>query len=305
MISARRLKFLSLALLMSGGTVVLTQQWMHQAVRKASAEAAASAGPRAPAAGSEVLVASAPLTAGAIIKPGQVRWQAWPAGASTAGYLTQANTQLDQMNGAVVRTSVDAGEPLTAARVVQPGDRGFLAAVLKPGYRAVTINVTAATGVAGFALPGDHVDLILGMSAPAANGDRRIGSVTVLQDVRVLAMDQRGAQAKTGDPKKDVITPQTATLEVTPKGAEIIETATQMGPLSLSLRSLADPQAAVPLAREVTHTNLAEVLGLPANTGTKPRPAARAAAPRAPSVQLFRGAQSVSISTSSSQGGAS
>ncbi|MDE2486064.1 MAG: Flp pilus assembly protein CpaB, partial [Alphaproteobacteria bacterium] len=250
MLSARRLKFLSLALLMSGGTVVLTQQWLHQAVRKASAEAAAQAGPRGPAAGSQVLVAATALPAGQIIRPGQVRWQPWPAGASTAGYMTQATTRLDQMNGAVVRANVDAGEPLSASRLVQPGDRGFLAAVLKPGYRAVTVNVTAASGVAGFVQPGDHVDLILSRAlANTGGGDRRFVSETVLQDVRVLAMDQRGADARTADPQKDVIVPQTATLEVTPKGAEIVAVSSQLGPLSLSLRSLAEPATPVPLDR--------------------------------------------------------
>jgi pilus assembly protein CpaB len=301
LLSIRRLKFLSLALLMSGGTVVLTQQWMHQTVRKANLEAASKAQP-APAAAVQVAVAAAPLAAGTILKPGQVRWQAWPAGATTAGYMTQASTRLDQLNGAVVRTAVDAGEPLTAARVVQPADRGFLAAVLRPGYRAVTVNVTAATGVAGFVMPGDHVDLILSRALPAAGAERRFVSETVLQDVRVLAMDQRGGQAATGDPKKDVVVPQTATLEVTPKGAEIVAVTTQLGPLALALRSLAEPQTPAPLERTVTHTTDAEATGAPARAAAPPaRAAPRAARPAA--VEVVRGVQS-SFVTASAPGAA-
>jgi len=298
LLSARRLKFLSLALLMSGGTVVLTQQWLHEAVRKASVEAAAKASPAAAAAGPQVLVAATALPAGAIVKPGQVRWQAWPVNAPTAGYFTGANAKLDQMNGAIVRSSVDAGEPLTASRIVQPGERGFLAAVLQPGYRAVTVTVTASTGVAGFVMPGDRVDLILSRSLEGGGPQRRFVSETVLQDVRVLAMDQRAAQAK-----KDVTIPQTATLEVTPKGAEIIAVTSQVGPLSLSLRSLAEPQAAVSQARLVTHTSDAEATQVAA---ARPAPVHHAAPSRAAVapqavVQVFRGAQSSLVST----GGAS
>ena len=275
MLSARRLKFLSLALLMSGGTVVLTQQWLHEAVRKASVEAAAKASPAAAAAGPQVLVAATALPAGAIVKPGQVRWQAWPVNAPTAGYFTGANAKLDQ-----------------------PGERGFLAAVLQPGYRAVTVTVTASTGVAGFVMPGDRVDLILSRSLEGGGPQRRFVSETVLQDVRVLAMDQRAAQAK-----KDVTIPQTATLEVTPKGAEIIAVTSQVGPLSLSLRSLAEPQAAVSQARLVTHTSDAEATQVAA---ARPAPVHHAAPSRAAVapqavVQVFRGAQSSLVST----GGAS
>ncbi|HEX3700480.1 MAG TPA: Flp pilus assembly protein CpaB [Phenylobacterium sp.] len=312
LLSTRRLKFLSVAILLSGGSVVLTQQWLHQAVRKASFEARTRTGPAAPAAGTQVLVAATPLQAGAILKPGQVRWQAWPAGAATTGYLTQANTGLDQMNGAVVRTSVDVGEPLTTTRVVQPGDRGFLAAVLRPGYRAVTVNVTASTGVAGFVLPGDHVDLILSHAlAGGGPGDRRFVSETVLEDVRVLAMDQRDAPAKDArdlkDPKKDIAIPQTATLEVTPKGAEIVAVTGQLGPLSLSLRSLAEPQTPAPLERTVTHTSDAEATAMTAAPRAAPRPAVRriAARPPATTVELFRGSQSVSVTAPPASGGAS
>jgi pilus assembly protein CpaB len=306
LLSSRRLKFLSVAALLSGVSVVLTQQWLHQAVHKASVEASARAAPTGPLPAAQVLVAATALPAGTILKPGQARWQAWPAGTSTAGYLTQANTRLDQMTGAVVRASVDAGEPLTANRLVQPGDRSFLAAVLQPGYRAVTVNVTASTGLAGLAMPGDHVDVILNIAAPRPENGNQVGSVTVLQDLRLLAMDQRADATKDPkDVKKDAAVPQTATLEVTPRGAEIVGAAEQMGTLSLSLRSLAEAATPAPTARDITHTTPLEVVGAPRvrPTAVGPRPM-RPAPPPVATVQLFRGSQSTLVAAPSAPGGA-
>jgi pilus assembly protein CpaB len=295
-ISSRRLKVVSLALLLSGGSVVLTQQWLHQAVRRASLDASVRAGPSTAAPAAQVLVAAVALPPGTIVKPGQLRWQPWPAGLATGDFLTQANTRLEDMSGAVVRNAVAAGEPLSAGRLVQPGDRGFLAAVLRPGYRAVTVTVTAATGVGGFVVPGDHVDVILNMSLNNPDGQRRVGSETILQDVRVLGMDQRASEANTtgkDSEKKVAVVPQTATLEVTPKGAEIIGAATQVAPISLSLRSLAEPETPAALERTVTHTSIADALGVPP---PKPAPVRRAAAkPQGAVIQLFRGSQATTI----------
>jgi pilus assembly protein CpaB len=303
------LKVVSLALLLSGGSVVLTQQWLHQAVRRASLDAAAKAGPATATPAVQVLVAAVALPPGTIVKPGQLRWQPWPAGIATGDFLTQANTRIEDLNGAVARGAIAAGEPLSTGRLVQPGDRGFLAAVLKPGFRAVTVNVTAASGVAGFVVPGDHVDVILNMSQNSPDGDHRVGSVTILQDVRVLAMDQRAAESATpaaasnaagnkDGAKTTVAVPQTATLEVTPKAAEIIGAAMQVAPLTLSLRSLAEPGTPAPLERTVTHTSIGEALGVAQSAPAPRAPASRAAArPAGPSIQLFRGSQAVTVAT--------
>lgn len=287
MLSARRLKFLSLALLMSGATVVLTQQWLAGAVRKAQADARASA-PAAVAPTRHVLVARAPIPAGTILKPEQLRWQSWPADTPTGAYLTEASTRIDQLNGAVVRTALAAGEPLSPSRVAYPGDRSFLAAVLRPGYRAVTVNVSAASGVAGFVLPGDHVDLILSRTLDQGAGQKRFVSETVLTDLRVVGMDQRASDVN--DPKKDVIVPQTATLEVTPKGAEVIAVVGELGRLSLSLRSLAAPETPAVESRVVTRTSDRDAVQAPATASraAAPRPPARAV-PRTDTVEVVRG----------------
>lgn len=303
MLSARRLKFLSLALLLSGGTVVVTQNWLHSAVEKATLEARAKA-PAAPAAARRVLVADAAVPAGAILKAEHLRWQAWPAEASTAGYLTDSQTQIDKVAGAVARANLAPGEPILSERIAYPGDRSFLAAVLRPGYRAVTVNVSAASGVAGFVMPGDHVDLVLSRTIEGGAGAKRVFAETVLSDVRVVGIDQ-----KSYDGKKDVVVPQTATLEVTPKGAEVIAVVSEMGKLSLALRSLAAGDGPAVEPRLVTRTSDSEAVGGPATRAAapaRPPPAgSRAAAvdPNAVRVQIVRGSEVVSVGVPIERGG--
>ena len=128
--------------------------------------------------------------------------------------------------------------PLTRS-LVKPGDRGFLAVVLRPGYRAISVAIDARSGVAGLVFPGDRVDVLMAIKViqKGEGKDEKItrrASETVLTNVRILAVDQR-VDDQTGVAK----VAKTATLEVTPKQAEIIMVAGQMGKLSLSLRSLA------------------------------------------------------------------
>jgi pilus assembly protein CpaB len=291
LLDARRLKFLSLALLMSGGTAVLTHQWLQGAEMRA-ATAARSQGMAAPAAQTRVLIARAAVPAGSILRPDQVQWQAWPAQAINGSYFTQANSQIAQVQGAVARAPIAAGQPLTREGVVQPGDRSFMAAVLRPGYRAVTINVSASTAVGGFAMPGDHVDVILSRNLDQGGAAKRFVSETVLNDIRVVGMDQRANDAKDPkdpkDPKKDVAVPQTATLEVTPKDAEVVAVVAELGKLTLSLRSLAD--GSQPLEhRVVTRTSDRDATQM-ASLRPAPRRAAAGAA-RAPRVEVIRGGQ--------------
>lgn len=294
MISTRRLTFAGAAILLSGASVVLTQQWLQGQVQHA--QMAARVQVAAPAAAARVLVAAEALPAGAILKPSQLRWQTWPADLSTSGYFTAATTTAEQLAGAVVRSDLAAGEPLSTGRVVQPGDRSFLAAVLTPGYRAVTVNVSANTGVAGFVLPGDRVDLILSRSIDAGGAAKRFMSETVISDIRVVGVDQRS-----NNTKKDVVVPQTVTLEVTPKQAEVISLVTELGKLSLSLRSLATP-ADASAGGTVSRTWDTEGAA-PPSTGGSSRPAVRKeriarAAPPAAGVEVVRGTQTTSVGAS-------
>ncbi len=231
----RRLLLLLLAIIISGGTVYLAQHWMHNqlSARQSGEPVQVQAHPLV-----QVLVAKGDIPAGSFLRPESLRWQEWPQNALADSYVVDSKAKLEDYVGAVVRSRLTEGEPITAGRVVHPGDRGFMAAVLTPGNRAVTVNVTASTGMAGFVFPGDRVDLILSMAVHSGNkdDDTRHVSETVLSNIRVLGMDQRIA-----DDKKDVAVPKTATLEVTPKQAEIVAVVSELGLLSLSLRSLATP----------------------------------------------------------------
>lgn len=239
--SPRRLIFILIALLASGATIFFGQAWLDAQRSAVVTEAPPPQAP-APQPMHKVLVAAGPLAAGQFVRPENLRWQAWPDDKVPQSYILSDQHQLEDYVGAVVRAGLGEGEPITEARIVRPGDRGFLAAVLTPGYRAVTVTLTPSSGDAGFVFPGDHIDLILAMTlTDDDDGDNKGGrnkehhaSETVLTDVRVLALDQRA-----DDDKKEVIVAKTATLEVTPKQAEIVAVVSEIGRLSLSLRSLA------------------------------------------------------------------
>ncbi|MEE9140001.1 MAG: Flp pilus assembly protein CpaB [Alphaproteobacteria bacterium] len=216
------------------GTVFFAQSWMD-AQRAAIAAQVPEPGPEK--ALTEVLVIKEDLSAGSFVKPEHMRWQAWPDDNLTPAYVIKGTRQSDEFVGAVVRNGISAGEPITDGRVVKPGDRGFLAAVLEPGKRAISVAINATTGISGFVFPGDRVDLILTHKIPARNaGDKTVrrASETVLTNIRVLAVDQT-TENQPGEPE----VAKTATIEVTPKEAEIVAVIIELGKLSLSLRSLA------------------------------------------------------------------
>jgi pilus assembly protein CpaB len=142
--------------------------------------------------------------------------------------------------GTVVRYQITAGQPVTRGALVGPQDRGFLAAALGPGMRAITVPVNVSSGVAGFVFPGDHVDMVLTQQVQGGgDGPPLKVSETIIRNLRVLATDQRVTD-KDDDGKTQVKTFSNVTLEVTPRIAEKVAVAQSMGTLSLSLRSIAD-----------------------------------------------------------------
>ncbi|MCP5368605.1 MAG: Flp pilus assembly protein CpaB [Hyphomicrobiales bacterium] len=188
-----------------------------------------------------VLVADSALLPGTFVKASHLRWQAWPEDGVIDSYFVKGKRSEKDFEGAVVRTAVAVGQPITDALVVHPGERGFLAAVLEPGFRAVSVPVNATSGIAGFVFPGDSVDVILTMRVTEKGNKEkeedavtRYFSETLLEDVRVLAIDQKVENAE-GEAK----VAKTATLEVDMKQAEKIAIGLEMGNLSLSLRALA------------------------------------------------------------------
>lgn len=234
--NARTLILAFVALSLAGLTALFARHWLD-AQRTVVAAPAPIAAP-APAPVIEVLVAREALPTGTFVKPEQLRWQPWPEQGVNQAYLVKGKADMNVFVGGVVRQPVSAGEPVTAARIVTPGDRGFLAAVLQPGMRAVSVSINAETGISGLVFPGDRVDLIVAQSfRPTNSGQQaqtRRASETVLEDIRVLAIDQN---TKDGNEKPAV--GKTVTVEVTPKQAEAVAVAAQLGKLSLSLRSLA------------------------------------------------------------------
>ena len=192
--------------------------------------------------GPKVLVAQRALPVGTIITADAISFQAWPKEMVQDAYFLDGEADMTKLLGTVVRYPVTAGQPVTQGALVAPGDRGFLAAALGPGMRAITIPVSAKTGVAGFVFPGDHVDLVLTQQVKGADSQPLKASETILKNLRVLATDQ-STTTETVEGKSVVRTSSTVTLEVTPRIAEKVTVAETIGQLSLSLRSLADNQS--------------------------------------------------------------
>jgi pilus assembly protein CpaB len=192
--------------------------------------------------GPKVLVANRALPVGTIITADSVAFQQWPKEMVQDAYFIDGNADMNKLLGTVVRFPVTAGQPLTQGSLVSPGDRGFLAAALGPGMRAVTIPVSQKTGVGGFVFPGDHVDLVLTQTVKGDGTNESLkASETILSNIRVLATDTM-TETETVEGKTVVRGFRTVTLEVTPRIAEKIAVAQTIGTLSLSLRSLADNQ---------------------------------------------------------------
>ncbi len=213
------------------------------AARSMFAGAAAPAAAAAPVEqGPKVLVAKRALPVGTIITADAVGYQLWPRELVQDVYFVDGEADVSQLLGTVVRYPLTAGEPVTQGSFVAPGDRGFLAAALGPGMRAVTVTVSAGTGVAGFVFPGDRVDLVLTQTVEGEGQPLR-ASETILRNLRVLATDQSAETATTPEGKTQVQAFSMVTLEVTPVIAEKIAVAQTIGTLSLSLRSIADNQS--------------------------------------------------------------
>ena len=209
----------------------------------AGAEQAAAA-PVVPM-GPKVLVARKALPVGTIIDAESLAFQAWPKELVQNAYYTEGAPDADmtKLLGTVVRNPVTAGQPLTRGALVGPNDRGFLAAALGPGMRAITVPVSNTSGVAGFIFPGDRVDMVLTQNvAGGGDGPPLKVSETIIRNLRVLATDQR-IDSKDEEGKTVVKTFSTVTLEVTPRIAEKITVAQSVGSLSLALRSIADNAA--------------------------------------------------------------
>ena len=231
----KKLVLLVGALIVAIGTALVARS-MFAGASAPQAEAAAVE-PQGP----KVLVAQRALPVGTIITADAIGYQLWPEELVQDAYFLDGEADVAKLIGTVVRHPVTAGEPVTQGSLVSPGDRGFLAAALTPGMRAITVPVDAKSGVAGFVFPGDRVDMVLTQAVNGNEGQALKASETILRNLRVLATDQTTTQ-NTVDGKTQVRAFRTVTLEVTPTIAEKVAVAQTLGTLSLALRPLADSQ---------------------------------------------------------------
>ena len=145
------------ALITAGLTAFLVNGWMDR--QRALMNVKAPVAPKVEV--HQVLVAKMDLGAGTFLKLRDTQWQVWPEGSLSSAYAVKGKREQKEFVGSVVRSSIVAGQPVTDSSVVKAGERGFLAAVLTPGSRAVSFPITASSGVAGLVFPGDRVDIIL------------------------------------------------------------------------------------------------------------------------------------------------
>lgn len=192
----------------------------------------------------EILVAKTDIGMGQVVSEQDIEWQTWPTAAANAVFVRKSASPdaLRQDVGSIARAPFVAGEPIREAKLIKANGSGFLAAILPSGMRAVSTEISPETGAGGFILPNDHVDVILSRrdrEAEKRTGVEAHSSETVLTNVRVLAIDQT-IEEKNG---QRVVVGKTATVEVTPRQAELLALSRQLGTLSLALRSLADGNA--------------------------------------------------------------
>ena len=233
---SRTVLYLTLFLAIAGVAGIFARAYFSEQ----TAEAAVEPEPEGP----KIIVADRGLEVGAFLNLQDVRWKATKDAGEVvlSQHFVEGAASLESMVGAVVRRRLNADEPVTAAQIIKPGQRGFLAAVLRPGMRAVTVQIDKVSGNSGLVFPGDHVDLILTLELIGGRNisSRSLASETILRNVRVIAMGQRVESFASIDAEVAERPATTATLEVAPEHAERINVAQQLGRLALSLRSLAD-----------------------------------------------------------------
>jgi pilus assembly protein CpaB len=219
--------------------------WVSTRPPAAQAEAAAKSGepevsveaPK-PAAKIQVLVAGRGVRAGSLLKPEEITAREVVETAAPREAILDSLSNRHALVGAMVRRSLAAGEALLSGDLMRPGDHGFLAAVLGPGMRAVTIGVDAISGTAGLIWPGDRVDVVMTQKIddPAVPVGMRVVAETVQRNARVIAIDQQLVQGAVPG-GADGNTARTVTVEVTGEQVQRVLVAARIGQLSLSVRA--------------------------------------------------------------------
>ncbi len=220
--NTRALVMMGLALLLAVGAVVVAARWINA---------------QASGAKNKVAVATADISLGSRVTAESVNMVDWPANAMPPGAFSDAKL----LDGRVARTNIQIGEPIMEGKLAAPGTQGGLSAVVASGKRAMTVRVNDVVGVAGFALPGNFVDILVNTQGERARGSDRDPSISkiVLERILVLAIAQ---EASRDDTKPKVV--NAVTLELTPEQTETLDLARSVGTLSLVLRNQVDPETA-------------------------------------------------------------
>jgi len=188
----------------------------------------------------DILVAKSDIEVGRRLTAEQVQWQPWPATAASPEYFRQNENPgaVTQVAGSITRAGFISGEPILKAKLIRADGSGYMAAMIRPGMRAISTDISPEAGVGGFILPNDHVDVIL-TRLEKSNGEDAFHSETILANVRVLAIDQT-VEEKNG---QRVVIGKIATLELAAPQAETLALARRLGSISLMLRGLRELEA--------------------------------------------------------------
>ena len=253
--NTRALVMMAVAVIVAFGAVIVAARWI-------SAQGAGNT--------DKVAVALVDISLGSRLSPEMVRMVDWPSNAMPPGAIMDAKL----VETRVARTSIQRGEPIMEGKLAPPGTQGGLSAVVADGKRAMTVRVNDVVGVAGFALPGNFVDILVNTQEEGAknnaNKDQTISKI-VLERILVLAIAQESSRDET---KPKVV--NAVTLELTPDQAEKLDLARSVGTLSLVLRNQIDPSPVNTAG--ATKAKLLDVKAPTtpaANPASAPRPAAK------------------------------
>lgn len=216
--NSRSLLMMAAALALASGSVFVAARWINAKTSVST---------------NKVAVATVDISLGARLSPGMVRMVNWPSDAMPPGAIVDAKL----VEARVARTSIQKGEPVMEGKLAPPGTQGGLSAIVADGKRAMTVRVNDVVGVAGFALPGNFVDVMVNTQEDGVKTvkDQAISKI-VLERILVLAIGQEPGRDET---KPKVV--NAVTLELTPDQAEKLDLARSIGTLSLVLRNQIDP----------------------------------------------------------------
>jgi len=236
--AASRLMILGVAVAAAGGAGYVAKNMSTPPPPEAAVESSVQQQPQI--ALTDVLVLTGDVPMGGVIES-NIAWQPWPSDAVNPAFITRSTDPdaVEKLKSSVARLTMYSGEPLRKSKLVGEG-QSFMSSVLPAGMRAVATTISADTSAGGFILPNDYVDVIMTRRNDASKSGAGFTTETILQNIRVLAIDQTIQEDEEG---KKVKVGQTATLELTAQQAEIITVAQQMADrLTLALRSVADAQ---------------------------------------------------------------